>query len=194
MPPAHQSTGPGTIHRLRWRPMAPEFTVRPMVSEDVPATAAAVVAAWRSAYRGLVADEAIDAQTVEAHAAALGGMLHSEEPALLFVAEDARGVAGYVVAAASRDDDAGDGDGEVWGIYVDPERQGTGIGAALMDAAVAHLRDRGFTEAILWMLDGNRAADRFYRSRGWWPDGGRRVEHTRSGHALPEVRYRIRLG
>jgi GNAT superfamily N-acetyltransferase len=165
-----------------------------MEPEDVAVAAGIVVAAWRSSYRGLIADAAIDAQTEGAHTAALGAMIPPEDPTILLVAEDRTVVAGFAVAAASRDEDALPGEGELWGIYVHPDRQGSGIGTALMRAALDHLRRRGFTQAILWMLAGNRAADGFYRACGWSPDGGRRTEHTRTGHPLPEVRYRIRLG
>jgi ribosomal protein S18 acetylase RimI-like enzyme len=165
-----------------------------MEAQDVPAAARIAVAAWRSAYRGLIADAAIDAQTEEAHAAALGAMLPPEPPTLLIVADAGTGAAGFAVAAASRDEDAPPGEGELWGISVHPDHQGSGVGKALMRVALDHLRSRGFTEATLWMLAGNRSADGFYRACGWAPDGGRRIEHTRSGHPLPEVRYRVTLG
>jgi ribosomal protein S18 acetylase RimI-like enzyme len=168
--------------------------IRLMRPADVPAAAAIAVAAWRATYRGLIADGLIDAQTEDAHAAALGALLPSEPPAVLLVGEDGGAVAGFAVAAASRDDEAPPGEGELWGIYVDPGRQGSGIGSALMRAALDHLRAHGFSEAILWMLEGNRLADAFYRARGWVPDGARRIERTPSGHPLPEIRYRIRLG
>jgi ribosomal protein S18 acetylase RimI-like enzyme len=169
------------------------LTIRPMEPDDVAAAAAITVAAWRATYRGLIADEAIDSQTEHAHAAAITRLIPPAEPGVLFAAQQAGTLAGFVIAGASRDDDAPAGEGEVWGIYVDPLRQGLGIGSALMDAALGHLRDGGFTTVILWMLAGNRLADGFYTARGWSPDGGRRVEHTRSGHPLPEVRYRIEL-
>lgn len=168
--------------------------IRPMQPADVPAAAAIAVAAWRTTYRGLLADEAIDAQTEDAHTAALKTLLPSEPPIVLLVAEEGHAVRGFAVAAASRDDDAAAHEGELWGIYVQPGHQGSGIGTALMRVALDRLRGRGFSEATLWMLEGNRLADAFYRARGWTPDGARRTEHTRSGHPLPEIRYRILLG
>jgi hypothetical protein len=50
--------------------------------------------------------------------------------------------------------------------------------------------ERGFTEAVLWVLAGNERAERFYRSDGWTSDGRRRIELIWGGIAVDEVRYR----
>ena len=59
-------------------------------------------------------------------------------------------------------------------IYAHPDAFGRGAGPALLDAAIEAMRERGYTEAILWMLEGNRRAEAFYERRGWHRDGGRR--------------------
>ena len=47
---------------------------------------------------------------------------------------------------------------------------GTGAGAALHDAGVAHLAASGFRRAILWIFAGNERAAAFYTRRGWRVD------------------------
>jgi hypothetical protein len=42
---------------------------------------------------------------------------------------------------------------------------------------------------VLWVLEGNERAERFYRAAGWARDGGRKVEEFQ-GTDLVEVRYR----
>jgi ribosomal protein S18 acetylase RimI-like enzyme len=86
-------------------------------------------------------------------------------------------IAGFVTFAASRDADAS-GLGEVVALYVDPDRHEGGVGRLLMTEARRHLREGGFTEAILWVLDGNERAQRFYQREGWTPDGARREENV----------------
>jgi len=54
-------------------------------------------------------------------------------------------------------------------LYVDPARQGLGIGGALLDRALR--RCGGHAE--LKCQEGNRAACRFYMERGWRPVGWR---------------------
>src|SRR4051794_10191904 len=43
-----------------------------------------------------------------------------------------------------------------------------------MDAASDAFADAGYAGAVLWMLDGNTGAERFYEATGWLPDGARR--------------------
>lgn len=84
-------------------------------------------------------------------------------------------------------------------LYVHPDAFGTDAGGALMDAATDAIRQRGYSEAILWMLDGNQRAARFYQRRGWVRDGGARlsdwpgIAYVEDGERPPEVRFRRSL-
>jgi GNAT superfamily N-acetyltransferase len=80
------------------------------------------------------------------------------------------GVAG---AGPARDDDISPRVGELYALYVDPDEWGAGHGTALHDAALRHLVAEGFGEAILWVLEANSRARRFYAARGWSEDDSR---------------------
>jgi ribosomal protein S18 acetylase RimI-like enzyme len=67
----------------------------------------------------------------------------------------------------------------------------SGVGRALMEAALADLRERGYTDAIVWSFADNERANRFYESFGFERDGAQRSEE-RWAHIV-EVRYRRRL-
>jgi ribosomal protein S18 acetylase RimI-like enzyme len=82
--------------------------------------------------------------------------------------------------------------GELYSIYVLPEASGRGIGRALMAEAVRRLREGGFAEAILWVLEDNSRTRRFYEAAGWRADGGVKDE-TLLDTAVREIRYRIAL-
>ena len=60
--------------------------------------------------------------------------------------------------------------GELDGIYLHPDFWDQGLGRRLMVLAVERLPQRGHREAILWVLDGNRRAERFYEAGGWQRD------------------------
>jgi GNAT superfamily N-acetyltransferase len=96
-------------------------------------------------------------------------------------------------SAPSRD---GDTDpqvtGEVFAIYADPDAWGTGTVRALMGSAVAELARLGYAAAILWVLDGNDRARRFYALAGWAEGGARKTDGSR-GFDITEVRYRTTL-
>ena len=103
------------------------------------------------------------------------------------VAEDGDGrVIGWCTVGPSRDADA---DGELWGIYVLSEAWGSGAGKALMAAGVEALRESGCREVILWVLEDNPRARRFYEREGWVLDGERKEDEF-LGVAVTEVRYR----
>jgi ribosomal protein S18 acetylase RimI-like enzyme len=50
----------------------------------------------------------------------------------------------------------------------EPER-GRGVGSALMDAAYALIRELGISELMLYVMDGNERATRFYERLGLRP-------------------------
>jgi GNAT superfamily N-acetyltransferase len=73
---------------------------------------------------------------------------------------------------------------ELSAIHVEPSLVGTGIGALLMADALPHLGDR----AVLWVLDLNDRARRFYERGGWVFDGTTRDEWM-GGQMTHQLRY-----
>lgn len=160
--------------------------------DDAERIATINVRAWQHAYAGLMPAELLASLEVEpraerfrerfrTHAAADGRVVVDEHDI----------VAGYCWFGDYRpDDDAPDpeprGDwGEVYAIYVDPERLGTGAGAALMTGALAELSPR---PVAVWVLEGNAPARRFYERFGLRADGVS-ADFDAGDVLVPEVRY-----
>ena len=57
-----------------------------------------------------------------------------------------------------------------------------------MAHALQALREMGFSQAVLWVLEQNSRARRFYEKQGFAADGAARTLHI--GRDLAEVRYR----
>ncbi len=58
----------------------------------------------------------------------------------------------------------------LWGMFVEPEWQGRGIGGRLLDALVDHARTQpGLDQLTLGVIVGNHNARALYLSRGFWP-------------------------
>ena len=70
-------------------------------------------------------------------------------------------------------------DGEVRKLFVEPVLQGRGIGARLLEYAVEHLGAR-----ILWALEKNEGAIRFYQQHGFRLTGERRLEDGTSEYLV----------
>ena len=93
-----------------------------------------------------------------------------EHSAVLFACarSDDGEVAGYVVAWFVADE------GEIANLAVVPGAWGAGIGAALLDAALAEASSRNVAAVYLEVRDSNERARRLYRSRGFGEIGRRR--------------------
>jgi ribosomal protein S18 acetylase RimI-like enzyme len=112
---------------------------------------------------------------------------------ILAAVADGGGITGLASFGPSRDHDTDPRrTGEVFAIYVDPDAWGTGTGRELMAGAVAELARLGYADAVLWVLDTNDRARRFYARAGWAEDGASKADGSR-GFDITEVRYRTTL-
>ena len=167
--------------------------IREAEPKDAKAIAEVHVRSWQAAYRGQLTDDYLDGLSVEERLEQHRRSL--EEPRAewrTWVADDAGRVAGFAVTGPSEDADAEPSTGEVYAIYLEPDRVGTGLGRGLFEHAVADLRERGFTAVTLWVLETNEQARRFYEVAGWRSDGAETSERV-DCEMRPTVRYRVEL-
>jgi GNAT superfamily N-acetyltransferase len=80
------------------------------------------------------------------------------------------------------------GAAELYAIHLDPSRVGSGAGRVLMVDALANLPAFGEPRAVLWVLEGNGVARRFYSKGGWVEDGVTREDQL-NGQPVTHVRY-----
>lgn len=146
---------------------------------DEWAVAEVHVRSWQVGYRGLIADDYLDALRPADRA---GTYTFDVDDPLTVVAVTDR-IRGFATLSP--------GEGLLRSFYVDPEAWGRGLGRALIVEAERRLA-RHHAEATLWVLDGNVRAQRFYEAAGWRRDGGAQRDRV-WGVAVTEVRYRKRL-
>ena len=158
---------------------------------DALAVARVHVRSWQVAYRGLIADDFLDALRPEDRAARYDFSGRPEAPRTILAVADGE-LWGFATTGPSRDEDSR-GLGELYALYVDPPRWGTGTGRLLLAEARRNLVAADYEEAILWVLRGNELAERVYRADGWHRDGGERVEQP-YGIVSTVFRFRRRLG
>lgn len=176
--------------------MAPAVSIRIAGVPDARAISVVHVRSWQAAYRGLIPQDYLDSLDLDQVSARRERSLAEQDwPRRgVLVAEQAGEIVGFSGTGPSRDDDLDPATvGEVNSIYLLPQAWGTGLGRELMSAARAGLRQAGFRDAALWVLDTNERARRFYAADGWRPDGAAKLDDNRPGLTLSEVRYRRSL-
>ncbi len=170
------------------------MTLREAGLQDIPAIVAVQARSWRESYRGLVDDDFLEAipmqKWIESWRTHFFG---ARRDTRAFVAEDGGRIIGFSGAgAADGVEGLGDAVAELHTIYMDAAYYGQGIGRRLMEAALDHLRQQGFTEVVLWVLEGNHRARRFYEAGGWRADGATGSDCW-GATSVARVRYRLTL-
>jgi L-amino acid N-acyltransferase YncA len=163
--------------------------IRAATETDARGVAEVHVAAWKTAYRGLMPDSVLDALSVPEREE-IWQRIVAQQKLQLLVAEDDRKIVGFVNFGPCRDPDALGFAGEILAIYVDPKRWHEGIGQELLATALSGLKSAGFKEAMLWVLDSNSRARIFYERAGFAFDGAARSELVGDNATLRDVRYR----
>lgn len=182
-------------------------TVRPAGPEDAEDVVRVQIRTWQTAYAGIMPGSVLarlDDERERRTQVTRERLAAESAPFSTLVAVDDGRVIGFATYGPYRrqEEDEGLGPldhtvGEVLAIYVEQAYQGRGAGRALMDRAVADLRDRGLDTVRLWVLEENSPARRFYERYGYVADGARHhfrvTEPDGTPVDLPEVRYTLRL-
>lgn len=161
-----------------------DLTVRDAELEDAEAFVRAYELSWDAMAAPLVGKTLADFVSFEDRLESFRAALaQRSEDARILVAERDEAIVG--VATCVRDGATS----ELRSIYVVPEAWGTGVAQRLMESALDAMRERGATEATLWVVEANPRARRFYEREGWTLEG-----ETRASQLGPrEVRYRRTL-
>ena len=165
--------------------------VRPARVDDAAAIADAHTRAWQAAYEHVFGAENLATIDSERRRRWWERCVREGLETVLVAEKDGRVVA-FASLGPARDDAAREDAtrGELYAIYALPEAWGSGAGRALLEAGVEALREGGYRQAILWVLDDNPRARRFYEREGWTPDGGTKTDAF-FGVRVTEVRYRL---
>ena len=160
--------------------------VRVAAAADARAIVDVRIASWRATYGPYVPAQAWDDLDPAAMAERWSARLAAAAMTGLVAEVDGR-VAAYVLYGPCRDDDL-PAAGEIYALYAHPDHWSTGLGRALLPAAIEALARRPI---VLWVLENNARARRFYDIAGFRADGERKPADLLGGVQLPEIRYRL---
>jgi GNAT superfamily N-acetyltransferase len=146
------------------------FAIRPATLGDAESIARAQLDSWRTSYRGILPDAVLDkldlSRWTEARRRIAG-----DRALLQLVAYDLThgDIVGFCDAGPSRRGSAMAG--EVYALYLIQHAKRHGLGSELLDHATSWLRTHDRPSMIIWVLENNHHARRFYEARGGEPGG-----------------------
>ena len=157
--------------------------VRKVISgDDIGAICDIYCHSWRAAYRGSVPQDYLDALDGSRWRPALENSGFES-----YVVMDGEAYAGTSIICPSRDEKM-QGWGEIVAMYLLPEYFGKGYGQLLLECVVNALKEKGFEDIYLWVLDENKRARRFYEKNGFEKTGDIEIAEV-GGKDLRNYRY-----
>lgn len=136
--------------------------VRDAAFSDIPAMTETMVLSFRSAFADFVSPETMAANTREENCLRLLEQCYSD-PTMHFLTAEEGGMLIWQLTEEGA---------EIIALHTRPRAWGTGLGKALLDAALNQI---GTRPVFLWAFRENRRALRFYEKNGLVPDGRDRI-------------------
>ena len=163
-------------------------TIRAANPADAAPIARVHVDSWRTTYEGIVPAGYLASLSYRDRESMWRDALTTDRLATsIFVAETGGGdVVGFASAGPEREGNP-TYRAELYAIYLLQEHQNRGLGRRLISAVTHSLLEHGYSSMLLWVLEDNRPACRFYESLGGERVGRRTV--TIRGANLQEVSY-----
>ena len=151
-------------------------SIRPATTADARGIAALNVRTWQVAYADYLSAKFLSGMQVDESEVRWGRLITEAGVSVLVAVEEDR-IIGFCSYGANRDE-LGDGVGEIYTLYVDPDYWTRGVGTLLLQTAEAGLIEAVYERAILWTLAPNDPTRRFYEHRDW------RFDETKEAHRL----------
>jgi GNAT superfamily N-acetyltransferase len=182
------------------------FAVRPATLDDATEIARVQTQSWQSSYRGILPDSILDTMDPTRRIGSRREII-ADSGALNLVAYDTThgDIVGFANAGPSRrqgQPEAGTDEarshrprwgrvGELYEIYILDRAKRYGLGRELFDVVTDWCRSRHMATMIVWVLEGNTHARRFYEAMGGQVAG--QTHSTVRGFGVVEVSYLYRL-
>ena len=163
-----------------------EIVIRNVKFEDLRRVSEIVVESWKTAYRGIVADEYLESLTVDQN---YQKRLNDYTDGGFVVAEINNEVVGFCRYRFENayEDKFPDVDCELCALYVKSAYKGNGVGKKIINYVMNDFKEKGYKKMILWCFKDNYPARMFYEKMGGIY--GSEGTITRGGKDYKEVSY-----
>lgn len=151
-------------------------------ADDLMKVSSVYEQSWKSAYKGIIPQSYLDSIPVGRWASGI-----NKPDRHNIILTDGGIIAGTSCFCASRWEKFAEY-GEIVSVYLLPEYTGKGYGRQLMEAAVSGLESMCFKSVLLWVLEENVNARRFYEHFGFTANG-EVMDDNIGGKDLREIMY-----
>lgn len=156
-----------------------KFYIRPATANDSEIIAQLSVICWQHAYKNIFDNAYLDSLQWQTRAAGRNKFYVENTNAAGFIVEVDEHAVGFCDTGPARLVEKlpliTNNYGEIYALYLLPEYQKQGIGAALCQTACEYLISKGYAHCIIWTLVENTQAIEFYKAIGctqqyWYKD------------------------
>jgi len=162
------------------------FAVREATLDDATGIARAHTDSWQTSYRGILPDTVLDRIDVGQRAETRRRILRDRSIYQLVAYDLTHGdIVGFCDAGPARRHVPYAG--ELYAIYIIDRAKRYGLGEEMMDRVRAHFAASDMRSMIVWVLDNNHHARRFYEAQGGRM--GSRLSSTVGGFPVVELSY-----
>lgn len=162
--------------------MENSIEIRLATPDDSETLARIMIAAWHSAFRGILSDDTIEQYTQFEPCAAMFSQILESGIGTMYLAELDSQPMGLLYWLPESQEDV-----RIEALLTIPKAWGKGIGAALMEQVLLDAKAAGYSTVHVWPFSENHRAKHFYEKFGFQATG-----RTRMGDAL-ELEYVIFL-
>jgi ribosomal protein S18 acetylase RimI-like enzyme len=150
------------------------FAIREATLADAEGIARSHTRSWQTSYRGILPDSVLDLIDVGQRASSRRQILR-DDSVFKLVAYDVthQDIVGFCDAGPSRR--PGPWAGEIYAIYIEHHAKRHGLGLEMFERTCAWLRAKQMPSLVIWVLENNLHARRFYEAMG-----GRAAARVRS--------------
>ena len=163
--------------------------IRKAKESDLPRIAEIHAEAWHAAYRDIISNEILARVTPQSRLESWSNWFKDGQHEL-YVSDQNRETVGFACLSDARPiANPPAGYGELTHLYLDPTALSTGLGHELFVFAEECFRSRHYSGMLLWTLEDNANARRFYERHGMHTDGVTQDEPAWLGEGVYEIRY-----
>ena len=129
--------------------------------EDSLEIAKLVISAWQATYKGLIDENYL--KNMDENAATDRWEKEIKENKEILIYRENNQILGVI--KYGEEENIGK-DGEIYVLYVKPDKKRNGIGTKLLNSAKQELLKDGYKNMVVWCLDGNKIGENFYLKSG----------------------------